>query len=99
MAPIGVCFISSLSSKFELRVDVDKKITHFRFKFLEIGAQSGIMLSPMVGRGCGGLLGGNANLINTTPTKSPDGETYPKPGAKCGLVIAQLNSTHSASGG
>ena len=33
------------------------------------------------------------------PRKSPNGEAYPKPGPKCGLVIAQSNCFHSASGG
>ena len=38
---------------------------HFRFEFLEIGVQSGIVLSPMGDRGCGGLLVGNTNTTNT----------------------------------
>ena len=52
-----------------------KKMIHFRFKFPKIGAQSGIELSPMGDRGCGGLLGGNANIINTPPhIRGPMGE-------------------------
>ena len=44
---------------------MDKKKIHFRFKFPKIGAQSGIVLSPMGDRGCGVPLGGNANVTNT----------------------------------
>ena len=44
-----------------------KKMIHFRLKFLKIGAQSGIVLPLMGDRGCGGLLGGNANITNTPP--------------------------------
>ena len=55
---------------------------HFRFKFPKIGAQSGIELSltRMGDRGCGGVLGGNANIINTPPhVRGPMGEHIRNP--------------------
>ena len=52
----------------------------FRFNFPEIGAQSGIELSPMGDRGCGGVLGGNANVTNTPPhVRGPMGEHIRNP--------------------
>ena len=63
----GVCLVLSLASKFGLWADVHKKMIHFRSKFLKIGAQSGIVLSPMGDQGCGVPLSGNANVTNTPP--------------------------------
>ena len=44
---------------------------HICFKFLKIGAQSGIVLSLMGDWGCGGLLGGNANVTGTLAHCTP----------------------------
>ena len=45
------------------------------FKFPKIGARVKTVWHPMGDRGCGGLLGGNGNIINTSPhVRAPMGE-------------------------
>ena len=73
---------------------------HFRFKFPKIGAQSGIELSPMGDRGCGGVLGGNANVTNTPPhVRGPMGNMGRETQPEMRLGARGINSNPFGLGG